>query len=123
MTDDKTIRQYLSATVERVSALHREGERLPGGTFALIEELVEEMYAALEELRVSDDELRAQNGSLVMAQQELAAEPQALREGAHPALPALVGHGVDAPDRARADEDGAVIAQRHHARAGHAMRP
>jgi hypothetical protein len=39
------------------------------------------------------------------------------------ALAALVGDRVDAVDGARADEDRALVAARHHARAGHAMRP
>ena len=39
------------------------------------------------------------------------------------ALAVLVGDGIDLADGARADEDRALVAARHHARAGHAVRP
>ena len=80
-TDD--IQRIAAAVAEahtRVASIQRGALSAQGNLPAVVEELLEEAYTALEELRVSGEELREQNDHLEISQTQLATERERYRE-------------------------------------------
>src|SRR3954452_710211 len=74
----EVVRGHVEATRRRVDALM--GGKAPGGDGDAAQRVADELYAAIEELQVSEEELRQQNETLIASELLLAEERERYAE-------------------------------------------